>query len=771
MFSDPENQKIQEPHEYEGITYQEILYVLKKHRSMIILITLAVLIVTLFYTLIQSPIYKSTGLIMIDDGPQSMDMFQMSSLSGRNNYLSNEIEILSSRTTAERTIKKLLNSDYKNNLFLFGTKKHEISWIRNFPGYNFLFLDKSPIELDKKIDNILLSSFAKRLTDRLSVTSVRETDMLSISMYSNDADEAALLINTLIEVYSLIDLEWARGELSHLEKFLSNQIEKKEIQLRDAEEGLQNFQQEEQIFGMNENAQLLLNNLIRVESQYYQAKAEINIINERKIYILNQLTQEEKKLTETVSSSINSRLFALKNEIAMKETEFISAMAQQGEGHQVVRVLREKIELLKTKLQKETNELISQGISVADPIKFRQALMDSVISFNAFSAMQEAKAYEFKKMVNKYQSQLSSLPKKVLEFTRISRNLKIYSDTYSLMRQKLEEVRISEASIIGKVRIVDEARPVYSRISPKRKQNMMLALILGIGLGVGIAFLRELMDQTIKTVTELERRNLSILALIPAIGRQGTSNSKTKRYQNKLGSVEKIQRRLITHEDPKSPVSEAYRGLRTSLLYSKLTQKDEGNVILISSPGPGEGKTTTIVNLAITYANLGLKTILLDTDLRKPVAHKVFSVNRDPGITKLLSGFEEDYSRLIQTTEIDKLDIITCGVIPPNPSEILESVHMSNLIKKLRQDYDVILMDAPPLLAVTDAFVCMKYTDQFILVVRSGVTEKAGLDRALSQIQHTDTKLSGVVVNAIDESNSYSGYYYNYYQYYYGDEK
>ena len=121
--------------------------------------------------------------------------------------------------------------------------------------------------------------------------------------------------------------------------------------------------------------------------------------------------------------------------------------------------------------------------------------------------------------------------------------------------------------------------------------------------------------------------------------------------------------------------------------------------------------------------------------------------------------------------KIDKLDIITCGVIPPNPSEILESEHMSNLIKKLRQDYDVILMDAPPLLAVTDAFVCMKYTDQFILVVRSGVTEKAGLDRAVAQIQHTDTKLSGVVVNAIDESNSYSCYYYNYYQYYYGDEK
>lgn len=755
----------------DGISISEIFYVLRKHQKMIFLLTLLVFLSTFFYTSFQKSIYSSKGLIMINDPYESMAMFEMTS---DKNYLSNEIEILRSRTIAEKTIERLLESEHKNNLFLFGTRQYEYSWIEKIPGFNLFSPEKKPFQINGKVSDARYHHFVNKFRNSLQIRSIKRTDMLSISLKSNDADEAALLINTLIEVYSSMDLEWARGEMTHLESFLSEQISKKEVQLADSEKKLQQFQKQEQIFGIDENSNLLLGNLMDAESEFYQVKAEKNIIHERMDYIQGQLTQEEKNLTQRVSNSIDNRLFAIKNEIALKESELITAISQQGEEHQIVRNLRDKIDGLKKNIKNETRSLIAQGISVADPIKFRQSLMDSVISLTARVAMLDTKADEFKKLVDRYQGQLGSLPEQMLEYTRLSRNLKIYADTYSLMRQKLEEVRINQASQIGKVRVVDEALPNYRRISPDNKKNMIMGLLFGLMLSLGIAFQREFFDRTIKSVSELDKRHLSILALIPAIGRRNGPRYKTKKYQMKIGNgnAETIQRRLITHEDPKSPVSEAYRGLRTSLLYSKSFTKDEqGNVILISSAGPGEGKTTTIVNLAITYANLGLKTILLDTDLRKPVAHKVFSVNRDPGITKLLSGFEEDYSKLIQSTEVDKLDIITCGVIPPNPSEILESVHMSNLIKKLRQDYDVILMDAPPLLAVTDAFVCMKYTDQFILVVRSGVTEKAGLDRALSQIQHTDTKLSGVVVNAIDESNSYSGYYYNYYQYYYGDEK
>ena len=192
---------------------------------------------------------------------------------------------------------------------------------------------------------------------------------------------------------------------------------------------------------------------------------------------------------------------------------------------------------------------------------------------------------------------------------------------------------------------------------------------------------------------------------------------------------------------------------------------------MISSPGPGEGKTTTIVNLAITYANLGKKTLLIDCDLRKPVIHKIFSLDKDPGLTRYLSGLDNNISNLINRVDVNNLDVITCGAVPPNPSEILASSKMDEVMNDLMKEYDIILIDSPPLIAVTDSFVLTKFAKQFILVVRAGQTEKGGLDRVLGQINHMGVSLSGIVMNDVDESNSYSnGYYYNYYRSYYEEE-
>ena len=177
-----------------------------------------------------------------------------------------------------------------------------------------------------------------------------------------------------------------------------------------------------------------------------------------------------------------------------------------------------------------------------------------------------------------------------------------------------------------------------------------------------------------------------------------------------------MQRRLITHEDPKSPISEAYRSLRTSLTY--YNTKKECKVILVSSVGPGEGKTTTIANLAITYANLGKKTLLVDSDLRKPVTHNIFKIDKTPGLTSLLCS-DSSFQEVIKKTDIDNLDIITSGVVPPNPSELLASEAMIEFINEAKKSYDVILFDSPPLIAVTDAYVLLKNIDEFLLKISS----------------------------------------------------
>ena len=205
---------------------------------------------------------------------------------------------------------------------------------------------------------------------------------------------------------------------------------------------------------------------------------------------------------------------------------------------------------------------------------------------------------------------------------------------------------------------------------------------MGLGLALLISFSMEFLDNTLKTIDEIEKYGLSVLGIIPAIGKPVKNK---KRWSNKLNvndSSQTLKRRLITKEDPKSPISEAYRSLRTSMLFSSSKKVKS---ILVSSAGPGEGKTTTVANLAITYANLGKKTILVDTDLRRPVVHKVFNLEREPGVTNFLAGQTEDISTLIKETEVDNLSIITSGVIPPNPSEMLGSQKMIDLVKILEE--------------------------------------------------------------------------------------
>jgi tyrosine-protein kinase Etk/Wzc len=300
-----------------------------------------------------------------------------------------------------------------------------------------------------------------------------------------------------------------------------------------------------------------------------------------------------------------------------------------------------------------------------------------------------------------------------------------------------------------------------------------MAIIIGAFIGFGGSLTFEYFDNTIKSVEFIEHKKLPILAIIPSITHDSNNsniyNDEKKGMIYGLKSVDRIQRRLVTHEDPRSPIAESYRSLRSSLMY---TTKNNQSTIMVSSPGPGEGKTTTIINLAITYANMGKKTILIDGDLRKPVLHKVFNSNNKKGLTHYLSGIEEERNNIINNTEVNNLKIIYSGVIPPNPSELLGSEVMNSLVDKLKNDFDIILFDAPPVLAVTDAVVLSRLIDQFILVVRFGSTDKDSINHTLVSLANVNRPLTGIVFNDLNSKNSYySKNYYSYQDYYSSEEE
>lgn len=222
---------------------------------------------------------------------------------------------------------------------------------------------------------------------------------------------------------------------------------------------------------------------------------------------------------------------------------------------------------------------------------------------------------------------------------------------------------------------------------------------------------------------------------------------------------------VVSINDPKSPVSEAYKTLRTNIQFSSLDSRIK--TLVITSSGPAEGKTTTSSNLAVTMAQGGHKTIIIDCDQRKPKLHKVFGISNTLGLSNFLIG-EAKFQEVVQVTEVENLHVLTAGVRPPNPSELLASSRMKNFIEELKKEYDHIILDTPPVIMVTDAQILSRYADGSILVVASGEADKEAAVRAKELLEKVNSRILGVVLNKIDTSRK--GYYGHYYTYYYGND-
>ena len=769
--------------EYENppVTLKEIIRKIIRARWWIILSVIFILLGTIYVTYSTPPIYQATVSVMIEKSSKAQTIFNF----GENdNYkISDEIAVIKSRTIGEDVVNSLWKSNKRNRLYVFGTKVFVPRGQRlRRPLKKIFTLGKwspeqnKPPQYDEPYSSKIGAKFYQNILKTLQVYSSRGTNIINIVAKSPHPYEAALIANAVANAYQKRDKEWSSNESISLKSFLQDRLDEKESEMEEIEDKIEKYKMENQIYDIEGNVTNLMNNLTSVESAYNNANLEINIIHSQKKYLSNQLSDVENDLTEKMLSSINAQLFALREQVNEKEAELVRNSTIYGANHEAVIKTNENLKNLKNQLEGKTNELIAAGLSILDPLEYRQDLISNLLQLEANINLLESKLVEYQSLINKYKNEIKVLPEKQSYLGKLSREKKVLSNTYSYMRQKMEEARVSMASEPGKVRIINQAEEPNKPISPDIPRNIIMAIIIGAFIGFGCSISIEYFDNTVKSVEFIERKKLPVLAIIPSIDHKSKTysnsskiNSDDKKVRNyRLKSVDRIQRRLVTHEDPRSPISESYRSLRTSLMY---TTKGNQGTIMVSSPGPGEGKTTTIINLAITYANLGKKTLLIDGDLRKPVLHKVFNTDIEKGLTHYLSGVEQKWENIINPTDVENLQIIYSGAIPPNPSELLGSELMKNLIIELKEKYDIILFDAPPVLAVTDAVVLSRLIDQFLLVVRFGSTDKDSINHALIALSNVNQSLTGVVFNDLNRKNSYySKNYYSYHQYYYSSE-
>ncbi|MEP7199570.1 MAG: polysaccharide biosynthesis tyrosine autokinase [Chloroflexota bacterium] len=345
----------------------------------------------------------------------------------------------------------------------------------------------------------------------------------------------------------------------------------------------------------------------------------------------------------------------------------------------------------------------------------------------------------------------SSVPGADAERVRLDSKLSELRRSYASVLQSYEQIRVVEAQTLTNVTVVNPAKVPSGPIRPNTTINTLLGLVVGLMLAVGLVFFIEYLDDTLKTADDIQQ-TLGLTTL-------GTVLRLPSQERGKL---------LLAAEQPKSSFAEALRALRTNIQYSSIDKPIK--TVLVTSAGPSEGKSTLASNLAVVMAQAGLRTVLIDGDLRRPSVHKIFALNNQRGLTNALvqEPFHLDGDLRLAPTE--NLKVMTSGPMPPNPSELLGSHRMAALLETLKREADFIVLDSPPTLAVTDASVLASKVDGVILVIDSGSTRRGLALKAKEQLEQVGARILGVAVNKLSARSGGSNYYY-YYNYYYSSDE
>jgi capsular exopolysaccharide synthesis family protein len=373
--------------------------------------------------------------------------------------------------------------------------------------------------------------------------------------------------------------------------------------------------------------------------------------------------------------------------------------------------------------------------------------------------------------LDKQKAEANGLAEKLVQYHILQHDAESNKQLYDGLLQKLKEAGITAGLRSSNIRVVDPALTPTTPARPQKARNILLSFLVGLVGGVGLALFREYLDNTVKSPDDIEAlTGLPSLAVVPSLPGLNANQSRFSRFAREAApqSASGPRVELLSYIQPKSQISEAFRALRTSLLLSQADHPPQ--VILVTSALPREGKTTAAVNLAVTLAQLGDRTLLMDSDLRKPGIRRALNltVGKEVGLSSYLAGVSTLDEVMIPHPTINNLVALTTGPVPPSPADLLSSHRMREAIVELRHRFKFIVIDSPPVMAATDPVILSALTDGVLLVVRSCETPKEAFTRTRDLLAAVKCRLLGVVLNAVDSSAPDYYYSYRYYPYAYG---
>ncbi len=574
---------------------------------------------------------------------------------------------------------------------------------------------------------------------------VPDTRLIEVQFDAGDPQLAAAIVNTHLQNFIEQNFRSRYDATTQASNWLASELEELRIKVEKSEDARIAYERANQIWTIDEKQNITSQKLGDVSKALTDAQTDLV---QRQAYYQLAHAGNLDSMPQVQESPLVSQLQMKRQRCRRTNTQ--DALSQFGPNYPKV----QRLERTKKEAEDALNRA-KQGIVAVVDGQYRAA-RDRVDLLTD--------------TLNQQKSDTNDLAEKLVQYNILVHEAESNKQLYDGLLQKLKEASISAGLRSSNIRIVDPALAPSSPSRPQKGRNILMAFVVGLIGGVGLAFFREYLDNTVKSPDDIENlAGLPSLAVVPAMPSMNGHRRNNPRLVTGVtddGTNARIE--LVSYNQPKSQVSEAFRALRTSLLLSQADHPPQ--VILVTSALPREGKTTAAVNLAVTLAQLGDRTLLIDSDLRKPGVRRALNLTipRELGLSSYLAGVASLDEATVTHPAIPNLVALTTGPVPPSPADLLSSMRMREAIADLRNRYKFIVIDSPPVMAATDAVIISALTDGVLLVVRSGETPKEAFKRTRDLLAGVKCRLLGVVLNAVDANAPDYYYSYRYYPYAYG---
>lgn len=755
---------MQDNSKIRGFSIEDLIPPLRRNFKWAFFGFVTVLVTVIFLTWTSPRVYRASGTLLLQQPVEDQSTLLEVPLILRQKYwIKNQVAVLQSRTLAEIVIRKLEQSIYRDSLQILGHGPPEAkSFTKKFFG----------LSSKKKNQTHLMAQKVKQFQASIHVSYGRDTDLIELQAEAPSAWEAAVLANTWIESYRNFGRSLTHNEMSKTLSFLENKLKEMEEKLAQAEKELTQFQKRNQVVSLSGEMQQVINQISSFESMYNQTKIELDALKEENIYLQGQLDQSKQyliedmvKVSSPVLQELQKQMATLVAEKAAYEAQLISAGYSTANDVKLAQ-MESRLNGVKQKIIEETKKLLQRDLSTLNPLDRSSVLITDILKNEIAQKSLQAKIESLQKLMESYNQRMASLPDKNLKLAQLERDVQLNTKLYMMLREKYEEAKIQDVNQAEWVKVVDWAIPPSSPVRPNTKLNLLLGFCFGILFGLVLAYTKELLTATFRTRNDLELLGFFVIGEVPFLKTwKKLRFFPLRSFNNRQTSrAREVYYQVMFYEKPEIiPLIESYRTIRTALLLFRREKK--WKTFLCTSANPEEGKSTTVANLAVSLAQSGIKTMVIDADLRRPVQSMVFL--RSHSKLGLSSYLKKDISwqKSLRETRVKDLLLLPAGPEVNNAPELLTSRLMHKLLIEVKKEFGFVLCDSPPLLPVTDSVVLATLTDAVLLVVKAGVTRRDDLLEAKERLEAVGASLAGVILVGVSSKDiiGYRDYYYRSY--------